>query len=88
MSFQLTLDSPLVAFVSGGTWAANLTSTFTGITIEDIKFHATIIHRKVQVMQQITQPMYSIPTEAFNCLNVYGLLLHNNNNYYRLDMLV
>ena len=37
--FRLTLDSSLAAFVSGAAQAADLTSTFTGITIEDIEFH-------------------------------------------------
>ena len=72
ISFRLTLDSPLAAFVSGGAQAADLTSTFTGITIEDIEFHASIIHCKDQVMQQITQPMYSIPTEAYNFFENYA----------------
>ena len=67
ISFRLTLDSPLAAFVSAGAQQADLTATFTGITIEDIEFHASIIHCKEQVMQAITMPMYSIPTEAYNC---------------------
>ena len=67
VSFRLPLDSPSAAFVSGAAQAANLTSTFTGINIDDIEFHASIIHCKDQLMQQITMPMYSIPIEAYNC---------------------
>ena len=56
--------------MSGGTHAADLSSTFTGITIEDIQFRVSIICYKDQVMQQITQPMYSVATEAYNCFEV------------------
>ena len=67
MTFRLTLDSPFAAFVSGAAQAADLTAIFTSITLEDIEFHASIIHCKDQVMKQITQPLYSMPTEAYNC---------------------
>ena len=66
ISFRLTQDSPLAAFASGAAQAADLTATFTGITIKHIEFHASIIYCKEQVMQQITMPMYSISTGAYN----------------------
>ena len=55
VSFCLTVDSPGADFVSeaGATEQNDVTATFTGITIEDIEFHVSIIHCKEQVMQQI-----------------------------------
>ena len=44
-----------------------VTATFTGITIEHIEFHTSIIPCNEQVMQQITLPLYSMPTDAYNC---------------------
>ena len=41
ISFRLTLDSPLAAFVSAGAQAADLAATFAGIVIKDVEFHAS-----------------------------------------------
>ena len=67
ISFRMTFDSPLAAFYSA---AAQLTSTWTGAVVSDIEFHASIIHCSPQVMQQISMPMYSIPTESHNTFEV------------------
>ena len=67
ISFRFTFDSPLAAFYCTN---AQLTSTWTGAVVSDIEFHASIIHCKDQVMQAITMPMYSIPTESYNCFEV------------------
>ena len=49
---------------------AQLTSTWTGAIVSDIEFHASIIHCKDQVIQKISMPMYSIPTETYNTFKV------------------
>ena len=67
ISFRFTFDSPLAAFYCTN---AQLTSTWTGAVVSDIEFHASIIHCKDQVLQAISMPMYSIPTESYNCFEV------------------
>ena len=67
ISFRFTFDSPLAAFYCTN---AQLTSTWTGAVVSDIEFHASIIHCSPQVMQQISMPMYSIPTESYNTFEV------------------
>ena len=61
------MDSCVSAFVSGGTTFASPTN---GVYISDIEFHASIIHCKEQVLQAISMPMYSIPTESYNCFEI------------------
>jgi len=74
ISFRITLDSPVAAFVSSGARSADLTnnwvSTTDGVWLSDIEFHASIIHCSEQVMQAISMPMYSIPTEMYNCFEI------------------
>ena len=35
-----------------------------------MEFHASIIHCSEQVMQAISMPMYSVPTEMYNCFEI------------------
>ena len=67
ISIRITMDSPVKAFVSTGTRAGDLTNNWVsntdGVWLSDIEFHASIIHCSEQVMQTISMPMYSVPTE-------------------------